>query len=103
MTELATRPPADPIPVFASGRVSSDAREAIGRAVDASLLRSPSPHTWKAYGHDLNQFLAATGVAADAFEQLAQVRPERLSPRRRHVTPEPTVPNSEEDLMPLID
>ena len=69
---------ADPIPAF-TGQVPGDLRQAIGRAVDAWLLRTPSPHTRKAYKHDLNQFLAHAGIAAGAFEQLAQVRPERVS------------------------
>ena len=48
MNELASLPPADPIPAF-TGQVPGDLREAIGRAVDAWLLRTPSPHTRKAY------------------------------------------------------
>ena len=54
-------------------------REAIGRAVAAWLLRTPSPHTRKAYEHDLNQFLAHAGIAAGAFEHLPQVRPEHVA------------------------
>ncbi len=66
-----------PIPAF-TGQVSGDLRQAIGRAVAAWLLHTPSPHTRKAYQHDLNQFLAHAKIAAGAFEQLAQVRPEHV-------------------------
>ena len=47
---VAAPPPADPIPAF-TGQVPGDLRQAIGRAVDAWLLRTPSPHTRKAYAH----------------------------------------------------
>ena len=59
--ELATITPAtaDPIPAF-TGQVPGDLRQAIGRAVDAWLLRTPSPHTRRAYRLDLDQFLAAS-------------------------------------------
>jgi hypothetical protein len=66
MNELATIPTADPIPAFAGGQVPGNLREAIGRAVDAWLLRTPSPHTRKAYEHDLAQFLAAAGIEPEA-------------------------------------
>ncbi len=70
---------ADPIPAFAGGQIPGDLREAIGRAVAAWLLRTPSPHTRRAYQADLDQFLAAAGIAAGAFENLPQVRPEHVS------------------------
>ena len=54
-------------------------REAIGRAVSAWLLLTPSPHTHKAYEHDLNQFLTAVGIEAGAFERLPEARPEHIS------------------------
>src|SRR3954451_2435156 len=69
---------ASPIPAF-TGQVPGSLRDAIGQAVAAWLLRTPSPHTRKAYEHDLHQFLAHAGIAAGAFEQLAQVRPEHVS------------------------
>ena len=47
----------NPIPAFAGGQLPDNLREAIGQAVDAWLMRTPSPHTRKAYKHDLNQFL----------------------------------------------
>jgi len=68
----------DPIPAF-HGSVPGDLGEAIGRAVSAWLLRTPSPPTRKAYEHDLNQFLVATGIKAGAFERLPEVRPEHVS------------------------
>ena len=80
-TELATIIPAataEPIPAF-TGQVPGDLRQAIRQAVDAWLLRTPSPHTRRAYEHDLNQFLAAIGVEPDAWEQLAAIRPEHVS------------------------
>ncbi len=45
-SELATitPTPADPIPAF-TGQVPGDLRQAIRQAVDAWLLRTPSPHT----------------------------------------------------------
>ena len=61
----------DPIPAFAGGQVPGDVRETIGRAVAAWLLRTPSPHTRKAYEHDLNQFLPPCRASTpDAFEHL---------------------------------
>jgi integrase/recombinase XerD len=69
---------AELIPAFAGGQVPGNLREAIGQAVEAWLLRTPSPHTRKAYEHDLIQFLAHAGIAADAFEHLPQVRPEHI-------------------------
>ncbi len=69
---------ADPIPAF-TGQVPGYLREAIRQAVDAWLLRTPSPHTRKAYEHDLNQFLAAIGVNPDAWEHLAAIRPQHVS------------------------
>jgi integrase/recombinase XerD len=56
-----------------------DLRQAIRQAVDAWLLRTPSPHTRRAYRLDLDQFLAASGIQPDAWEQLAAVRPEHVS------------------------
>lgn len=77
-TELEVITQADPIPAF-NGQVPGDPRQAIGRAVAAWLLRTPSPHTRKAYEHDLNQFLAHAGIEAGAFEHLPQVRPEHVA------------------------
>jgi integrase/recombinase XerD len=80
MSELASlTTSAEPIPAFAGGQVPGSLREAIRQAVEAWLLRTPSPHTRNAYEHDLHQFLAAAGIADDAFEQLAQVRPEHVA------------------------
>jgi integrase/recombinase XerD len=70
---------AEPIPAFEGGRVVGDLRAAIGRAVEAWLLRTPSPHTRKAYEHDLGQFLTFAGLEAGAWEELARVRPEHVS------------------------
>ena len=44
--------PADPIPAFAGG-LPADLREQITRAVKAWKLRTPSPHTRRAYESDL--------------------------------------------------
>jgi integrase/recombinase XerD len=74
-----TPPAGDPIPAFAGGQLPGDLRDAMGRAVAAWLLRTPSTHTRKAYEHDLNQFFAAAGIDAGAFEQLPSVRPEHVS------------------------
>ena len=64
LTSAAT---ADPIPAF-TGQVPGDLRQAIRQAVDAWLLRTPSPHTRRAYRLDLDQFLAASGIQPDAWE-----------------------------------
>ena len=86
--ELAAieRRDAEPIPAFAGGQVPGDPRQAIGRAVAAWLLRTPSLRTRRAYQTDLDQFLAATGIAAGAFEQLPQVRPEHVAAWRDTLT-----------------
>jgi site-specific recombinase XerD len=39
----------------------------------------PSPHTRRAYERDLHQFLAATGINPDAWEQIAAIRPDHVS------------------------
>ena len=49
------------------------------KAVKAWMLRTPSPHTRRAYQSDLDQFLAHAGIKAGAWEQLAAVRPEDVS------------------------
>jgi hypothetical protein len=43
------------------------------------LLRTPSPHTRRAYRLDLDQFLAASGIQPDAGEDLAAVRPKHVA------------------------
>jgi integrase/recombinase XerD len=70
---------AEPIPAFASGTPPADLRAAMTAAVDAWKLRTPSPHTRKAYASDLDQFLVHAGIEAGAWEQLANVRPEHIS------------------------
>ncbi len=69
---------ADPIPAFVGG-LPADLREQMTRAVDAWKLRTPSPHTRRAYESDLDQFLAHAGVQAGAWEQLASIRPEHVA------------------------
>jgi Phage integrase, N-terminal SAM-like domain len=78
------RPEAEPIPAF-TGQVPGDLRQAIGRAVDAWLLRTPSPHTRRAYELDLDQFLAASGIQPDTWEDLAAIRPEHVSQWRERL------------------
>jgi integrase/recombinase XerD len=80
-TELATIIPtatAEPIPAF-TGQVPGDLRQAIRQAVDAWLIRTPSPHTRRAYRLDLDQFMQHSGIQPDAWEQLAVIRPEHVS------------------------
>jgi integrase/recombinase XerD len=72
-------PSGDAIPAFAGGAVQGDVREAIGKAVGAWLLRIPSPHTRKAYEHDLGQFMTFAGIPADAYEHLPHIRPEHVA------------------------
>jgi len=47
-----------PIPAFTGGPAPGDLRDQMTKAVRAWLLRTPSPHTRKAYVLDLAQFLA---------------------------------------------
>jgi len=77
MSAIATLP-AEPIPAFA-GTLPADLREQMTRAVKAWMLRTPSPHTRRAYQSDLDQFLSFAGIPAGAWEQLAAVRPEDVS------------------------
>jgi integrase/recombinase XerD len=72
-------PSGDPIPAFAGGAIQGDVRAEIGKAVDAWLLRTPSPHTRRAYRHDLGQFLDHAGIPADAWDRLPQIRPEHVA------------------------
>ena len=77
---LAVIAPAEsPIPAFDRGYLPNDLRAEMTKAVDAWLLRTPSPHTRDAYQRDLDQFLAHAGIAAGAFEKLAADRPEDVS------------------------
>ncbi len=69
---------AEPIPAFA-GTLPADLREQMTKAVKAWMLRTPSPHTRRAYQSDLDQFLSFAGIVAGAWEQLAAVRPEDVS------------------------
>jgi site-specific recombinase XerD len=78
---------AEPIPAF-TGQVPGSLREAIGRAVEAWLLRTPSPHTRRAYRLDLDQFLAASSIQPDAWEDLAAIRPEHVSQWRDRLAAE---------------
>ena len=64
MNELVPTTDAEPIPAFTDGQNVGDLRQAITQAVAAWLLRTPSPHTRKAYEHDVRQFLAAGGIAS---------------------------------------
>ena len=87
---------AEPIPAF-TGQVPGDLREAIGRAVDAWLLRTPSPHTRKAYEHDLNQFLAASRHRRRTpASTRRQVRPEHVAAWRDRLAAagRPTAPSA---------
>ena len=77
---------ADPIPAFDRGYLPNDLRAEMTKAVDAWLLRTPSAHTRDAYSRDLGQFLAFSGIEADAFEQLAGIRPEHVSRFRDALT-----------------
>ena len=69
---------ADPIPAFAGG-LPTNLRDQMTKAVRAWMLRTPSPHTRRAYESDLGQFLADAGIQAGAWEQLASVRPEHVA------------------------
>ena len=75
----------DPIPAFVGG-LPADLREQMTKAVKAWKLRTPSPHTRRAYESDLDQFLAHAGIEAGAWEQLAQVRPEHVAAWRDALT-----------------
>ncbi len=54
---------ADPIPAFA-GVLPADLREQMTRAVKTWKLRTPTPHTRRAYESDLEQFLVHAGIEA---------------------------------------
>ena len=75
---LLTRSAPIPIPAFVGG-LPADLREQMTKAVKAWMLRTPSPHTRRAYESDLDQFLAHAGIEAGAWEQLAAVRPEHVA------------------------
>ena len=75
---------AEPIPAF-TGQVPGDLRQAIRQAVDAWLLRTPSPHTRRAYRLDLAQFLEHNAIQPDAWEALAAIRPEHVSQWREQL------------------
>ena len=67
------------------GPAPGDMRDQMTKAVMAWLLRTPSSHTKKAYRQDLDQFLTHAGIAADAWEQLAQVHPEHVAAWREQL------------------
>ncbi len=58
---------ANPIPAFA-GTLPADLRGQMTKAAKAWMLRTPSPHTRRAYQSDLDQFLTHAGIAAGAWE-----------------------------------
>jgi integrase/recombinase XerD len=74
-----------PIPAFV-GALPADLRKPMTQAFRAWLLRTPSPHTRRAYQSELDQFLAHAGIEAGAWEQLAQVRPEHVAAWRDALT-----------------
>ena len=57
----------DPIPAFAGG-LPADLRGQTTRAIQTWKLRTPSPHTRRAYQSDLDQFLAHAGIEAEEFQ-----------------------------------
>jgi site-specific recombinase XerD len=71
-------PASQPIPAFA-GDQPDDLAQQISNAVQAWLLKTPSPPTRRAYESDLAQFLAHAGIPPTAYEQLARVRPEHVA------------------------
>jgi integrase/recombinase XerD len=75
--EIVVRP-SELIPAFAeaSPRVL---RQAMTKAVEAWLLRTPSEKTRRAYQNDLDQFLGFAGIGASEWEELASIRPEDVS------------------------
>jgi len=85
MNKLVPTTPADPIPAFA-GVLPADLREQMTKAVKAWMLRTPSPHTRRAYESDLEQFLAHAGIEAGAWEKLAAIRPEDVAAWRDALT-----------------
>jgi integrase/recombinase XerD len=54
-------------------------KEQLGRAVQAWLRRTPSPHTREAYERDLAQFRAFARIEEGRWDQLASVRPEHVA------------------------
>jgi integrase/recombinase XerD len=75
----------EPIPAFA-GALPADLREQMTKAVKAWKLRTPSPHTRRAYASDLDQFLAHAGIEAGAWEKLAGIRPDDVTAWRVALT-----------------
>ena len=75
----------NPIPAF-GGALPPDLRAQLTRAVQAWMLRTPSPHTRRAYQSDLDQFLSHAGIPAGAWERLAEVRPEHVAAWRDALT-----------------
>jgi integrase/recombinase XerD len=73
------------IPAFVGG-LPADLREQMTKAVNAWKLRTPSPHTRRAYASDLDQFLAHAGIEAGAWEQLTAIRPEHVAAWRDALT-----------------
>lgn len=69
------------IPAFETGTAltASDFRGRFAEACTAWLTKSPSLETRSAYFRELNQFLTFVGIAPDAVEQLATIRPPRVS------------------------
>jgi integrase/recombinase XerD len=83
-TEIVPVAP-EPIPAFAGG-MPADLRQQMTKAVQAWKLRTPSAETRRAYKSDLDQFLAHANIPANAWDQLAQVRPEHVAAWRDALT-----------------
>ena len=100
MTEIAAfRSLLEPIPAFTGTALPTDLREQMTKAVKAWKLRTPSPHTRRAYQSDLDQFLTHAGIEADAWEQLAASSPRA----RRRLAGRPDRQRTDQQLHPPQD
>lgn len=72
------------IPTF-EGLTEGLTHGAFAEACTAWLTRSPSLETRAAYSRELRQFLAFAGIATDALDHLARVRPTLVAAWREHL------------------
>src|SRR5262245_34186139 len=68
-----------PTPAFSGSPLPGDLSLQMTVAVRTWLLKTPSPHTRRAYESDLGQFLAFADIPPAAWDRLAGVRPEHVA------------------------
>lgn len=87
-TTFLTDEPLPPAFAAATDLQSAELHDALARAVQAWLLRTPSLRTRTEYRRDLSKFLRFSRIAADRLDELTHVRPEHVAAWRESLQAE---------------